>query len=269
MIHSFKPGPLAGSLAVLAAMAVPAMASTMYVHDNQGTLATVETSTGAVSVIGNLGSTMTDIAFDPSGNLFGISFDDLYSIDPMTAASTLIGAHGVPSGNGLVFGADGTLYAAGSSSTSLFTLDIATGAGTSLGSMGYSSEGDLAFVGSALYLSATSGDLVSVDLANLAASSAIGSFGQPDVFGIAADATGALFAVAATTIFDVDPVTGAAYGGVSFAGQGLGTAYGQGFYAEAGADPDDDPNLPPVPLPAGLPMLLAGLGGLAALRRRP
>jgi len=54
----------------------------MYVHDSLGTLGTVGTDNGDVSVIGDMGATMTDIAFDPGGNLFCITFTGLFSIDP-------------------------------------------------------------------------------------------------------------------------------------------------------------------------------------------
>lgn len=45
---------------------------------NPDTLATVDVATGTTSVIGSTGRVfLTDIAFDPTGNLFGISFDNL------------------------------------------------------------------------------------------------------------------------------------------------------------------------------------------------
>ncbi|TCS52472.1 putative secreted protein [Primorskyibacter sedentarius] len=244
-------------------------AATMYVHDIGGNLATVETDSGAVSLIGNMGSVMTDIAFDPSGNLYGVTFTGLYSIDATNGSSSFIGNHAVSDANALVFGAGGTLYAAGATTTGLYSLDVGSAANTLLGDMGFASSGDLAFVGSDFYLSSTSGELVSVDLSNPSSSTAVGSFGVSDVFGIATDETSSLFAVAGTSIYSVDPVTGAATNGVSFAGQGLGVAYGQSFFAEAGADPSDDPsNDPPVvPLPASGLLLLAGLGSLVARKK--
>ncbi len=90
----------------------------LYINDSNNNLGTVDVGTGTVTVIGNLGSeTITDIAFSPTGNLFGISFTHLYQINPATAAVTQIGAHNIPNGNALVFGSDGTLYAAGFTST--------------------------------------------------------------------------------------------------------------------------------------------------------
>lgn len=255
------------TIALVTASSV-AHSSTMWVHDSSGTLGTVDTDSGNVSIIGDMGSVMTDIAFDPTGNLFGITFSDLFSINPTTGTSSLIGSHGVSGGNGLVFGADGTLYAAGTSTTNIFSLDTTSGANTTIGNTGFTSAGDLAFVGSDLFLSSGSGELVSIDLSDPSNSTAIGSFGVPSVFGIATDENSSLFAVANTTIYNVDPATGLASDGVSFAGQGLGSAFGQSFFAESGADPDDDPSVAPVPLPAGLPLMLSGLLGVGLLTRR-
>lgn len=67
----------------------------MFVHDSGGNLGTVDVANGAVSVIGNMGVLLTDIGFDPSGALYGVSFTDFYSINRLTAATTLIGSLGV------------------------------------------------------------------------------------------------------------------------------------------------------------------------------
>ncbi len=240
----------------------------MHVDDSVGNLGTVDVATGSATVIGNMGVTMTDIAFSPTGQLFGLSFTGFYSINPTTAASTFIGNHGVPGGNALVFGTDGTLYAAGFQSTSLFTINPATGVGTSLGSVGSTSGGDLAFNGGNLFLATGTSQLLRVDLANLANSSIVGSFGVSDVFGLATGDNGVLYAVAGTQVFTVDTTTGAATNPVNWAGQGLFSANGQTFLGEAVSGPETPPT--PVPEPATMVLLgttLSGMG-LAAWRRR-
>jgi len=63
----------------------------LYVHDATGNLGTVDVATGDVIVIGDMGVTLTDIAFDPNGNLFGISLFNLYQINYETAAISLVG----------------------------------------------------------------------------------------------------------------------------------------------------------------------------------
>ena len=133
-----------------------------------GDLFRVNTATGAATLIGNMGVEMTDIAFSPSGELFGVTFTDLYSIDPNTAASTLIGSLGMDDFNALEFGPDGTLFLASRNATQLRTVNTTTGATTMVGDMGVASSGDLAFDRSSekLLLSAlpvSNNDLYQVD----------------------------------------------------------------------------------------------------------
>ncbi len=243
---------------IIAACGVNAAnAAVMHVHDEFGTLATVDTVDGNVSIIGGLGTVMTDIAFDPNGNLYGISFGSLYLIDPLTAATTYIGDHGIANGNALVFGNDGTLYGAGVSTTELFTIDVGTAAATALGDTGFASGGDLAFVGDSLYLASATNALVSIDLADIGASSVVGAFGVGNVFGIASPGDGSMFGVGGTTIFQVDLLTGMALNAVDFSGQGLGVAFGQSFSSEA-----------VVPVPAALPLMASALALYGIIFRR-
>ena len=210
----------------------------MHVDDSSGILGRVDVATGSVSVIGNMGVVMTDIAFNPTGQLFGLSFTGFYSINPTTAAATFIGNHSVPGGNALVFATDGTLYAAGFGSQSLFTINPATGAGTNLGNISASSGGDLAFNGGNLFLATSTNALLSINLANLATSAVVGPFGVSGVFGLATGDDGVLYAVAGTQIFTVNTATGAATNPINDFGQGLGGANGQSFFTEAcGAKP--------------------------------
>jgi len=235
----------------------------MYVHDSGGRLARVDVVTGDVDLIGNMGVIMTDIAFDPDGDLFGLSFNSFFSINRTTAALSLIGNHSVPGGNALVFGADGTLYAAGATSTSLHTINPATGASTNLGNMGFASGGDLAFHEGNFYLASTTSQLVRVDLGNLSNTAAVGPFGVSSVFGLATGDDGVLYGVAGMQIFSVNTATGTATNPVNYGGQGLGAAFGQSFFTESGAPPID--NVIPEPSTYAL---IAGAFGAALLSRR-
>lgn len=245
-------------LAMLSATAVTA-APIMYVDDSSGRLATVNVETGAVNLIGSMGTVMTDIAFDPNGQLYGISFSGLYSINAQTAAASFIGNHSISGGNALVFASDGTLYGAGNSTSSLFTINPITGASTNLGNTGFASGGDLAFSNGHLYLASTANQLVDVNLTNLTDTSSVGGFGVAGVFGLATGDDGVLYAVANNTIYTVDVATGLLTNPVDFGGHGVSAAFGQSFFSEA---------VPSIPEPETYAMLLAGLGLVGAMGRR-
>jgi len=209
----------------------------LYIHDAAGQLATLDIVTGAVSVVGNMGVTMTDIAFDAAGNLYGLSFTHLYRLDSRTAQPVMIGPHGIREGNALVFGADGTLYAAGNLTSNLYTLQPNTGAATLVGNMGYRSAGDLAFVGSELFLASTSDQLIHVDLNSGANGTAIGSVGYSNVFGLALADNGILYGLSGTRLLAIDPATGTGAAVHNFGGQGVSQSFGASFITEAGAEP--------------------------------
>jgi hypothetical protein len=272
-----------GWLVLLLLAAVQASASAavvLYVHDDSNNLATVDLGTGAVNIIGNFGlnpalEPITDIAFDPSGNLYGVSFktdasgSTLYRIDATTAALTSIGPLGLIAENALVFGADGTLYTAGlfgttlsAMDTTLYTVNTSTGAATPLGNIGYSSAGDLAFNGGGLYLSSTTHELIRINLAGAVSGEAVGPFGVAftDVFGLATGDDGVLYGVAGTKVFSTNTSTGAGTLVLDYTGNGLGPAFGTAFFTEAGASP--------VPEPGSLTLMTLGVIGLFASRWR-
>ena len=157
--------------AAIAAHAAP----TLWVSTGGAQLATVDVATGTTSLIGSTGIALTDIAFSPTGDLYGISFSSLYTVNSSTGATTLVGGLGSVSGtaNALVFGSDGTLYMAGSS---LYSVNTLTGAASAIGSIGFQSGGDLAFIGGDLYMASNGNQLIGVDTATGAGTS-IGNCG--------------------------------------------------------------------------------------------
>jgi hypothetical protein len=223
-------------LLVLAAWAAPARAQNrteLYTHDAQGVLAIVDVDSGEVTSIGDMGVEMTDIAFAQDGRLFGLSFTTLYEIDRRTAEVTVIGNHGIPGGNALVFAADGTLYGMGGTSNQLFEVNPETGASSALGDVGALSAGDLAFFGGELYLASLSNELFHIELGPPATGSAVGPFGFSNVYGLATSDEGVLYGISGTQVFVVDPATGAGTLSTNYSGQGLDVAYGSSFIGES------------------------------------
>jgi hypothetical protein len=237
-------------------------AALLWVGDLSGNLGTIDTLSGDVNVIGNMGVSMTDIAFDPDGNLYGINFDSLYSINTSTAAVSLVGDHGLASGskNSLVFGSNGTLYAANST---FYSLNTTTGASTVIGNGGgaYFSSGDLAFIAGQLFLSSTggvSGDILVALDESTGIGSSVGEIGYSAVYGLATDNNVDLYGVTGTNVISVNTLTGAGSLLLDYGGNGLGAAWGSAFYDEARD----------VPEPSIIAIMSLGLIGFGAKRLR-
>jgi hypothetical protein len=264
---------ISGLLYACAVAAFSAAASAdpvLFIHDASGNLGKVDVATGATTVIGPMGlvgdEIMTDIAFSPTGQLFGTSFTSLYSINAGTGAATLIGGLGAAGlgMNALVFRTDGVLLGAGFLSRDLFSIDVTTGAATSLGTTGYRSAGDLAFHNGHLYLSSMNDDdadgpnpgdidsLIEIDQSTIVGT-LIGPIGFSNVFGLATGDDNELYALSGTTVLVIDPTTGAGTAGPTFTG-GMGESFGSSFFTEAGAEL-------PVPEPTTLALLGWALPG--------
>ncbi len=201
----------------------------LYIGDDQGNLGTVDVTTGSVHVIRNMGHIMTDIAFDPVGNLYGITFTDLYSIDKNTGISTWIGSLGINDANALVFASDGTLYTARFTGTKLYTVNKSTGHANSIGTIGsgFISSGDIAFNGGNLYLAALGDQLVKIDLTNPRNSRSIGNMGAHDVYGLTTGNDGILYGATTTSkIVSFNTSTGAGSFILDYSGHGLSGAWG-------------------------------------------
>jgi hypothetical protein len=241
-------------------------ADVVWVNDDLGKLGKVDVTTGTVTMVGDMGVILSDIAFAPNGDLYGIGFVEidnlapstLYKIDPLTAAVTTIGLLGLDGANALVFGVDGTLYTASSIDIGLYSVNTSTGASSFLGTTGFASAGDLAFVNGNLYMSSVNDDLILIDIDGTIAGTNVGPIGASSVFGLASPGNGVLYAAAGTGIFSVNLGTGAGTLLSDYAGQGLSLAYGTAFITES------------VPEPSSL--ILAGLSfagvGIMGHRRR-
>ena len=187
-----------------------ANAGLIYFGTDQGNIYTVDTSNGDVVNVGDPGVTFTDVAFDPMGNLYGITFSQLYSIDlganTATAAPGALGA----AGNGLAFDSSGTLYMSGD--TGLYTVNTGTGNAAFQGGTGFASAGDLEFDGDGnLYMTATgSPDSRLIGFGNPISlpGALIGSdLGYTNVFGLAY-AGNTMWGLSNQSLFTIDLVTG-------------------------------------------------------------
>lgn len=259
---------LAGACCALMSAAPAAAGSILWISDSGGNLVTVDVATGSATVIGNSRVALTDIAFSPAGELYGLAFADLYRVDTTTAAVTFVGDVGF-SGNALVFGADGTLYGASSVTANLYTIDPTTGASTFIGNTGGASSGDLAFVGDALYLAANTSPadtLRRIDLGPPVTNALVGPLGFDNVYGMARADDGVLYGVSADDIFAIDLATGAGTLSTSYSYAGQGDAYGTTFLLET--KPPVIPGGPSVPEPATWAMLIGGFAMAGTVLRR-
>ena len=102
-------------------------AAITYGAGDNSDLYTINPATGVTTLVGAMGVNLFDIAAY-GGKLYGINAtSDLYSISTLTGAATEIGATG-QSFNALTFSSAGVLYAAGTDTTDLYTINTSTGA---------------------------------------------------------------------------------------------------------------------------------------------
>jgi len=240
-------------------------ASTVYIADDARNLYTVDTSTWAATIIGQTSSVMTDIAFDSTGNLYGITSGSsrLHSIDPLNANSSVIGSATIASANALAFSPSNKLYSANIFHR-VYTLDTSDGSNVELaGVLPLPSSGDLEFDSSGhLYLSGygspSGGDkLLQLTVTGSTVSAiTIGWFGVHDMHGLAyADNT--MYGFSGQHAYSVSLSTGAA--------TDLGAITGMAASSIAwGASTQPST----VPLPSALVLFASGLIGLARAKSR-
>ncbi len=155
--------------------------SDLYRSDGSGfeLVGTVTAAQGSVQ--------LTDIAASSSGAVYGVSFDQLYSIDPETSRATLIA--GLPSSdtNALDVGPGGQLIAADRSGV-VWTIDPQTGNGSEVARFpaGLVSSGDLVVLDDGtVYATAAGGPGEVLVVLDLNRGTALQAFGLPDaVYGL-------------------------------------------------------------------------------------
>jgi len=259
-----------GSLGLLFATPGAIADPVLWVNDEAGQLGKVDVATGNVTLVGSMGTAMSDIAFDPAGRLYGITQSTLYRIDPFTAGTIAIGLLGTPL-NSLTFDVDGNLFGA---SDQLYRIDVAIGRTTAIGNgeTFYSSSGDLAFIGGNLYLSSAVPVADTLFRLNYVTGQGtdVGPIGVAGVSGLAASngvccsneggPVGAeLYGLANTSVYRIDLANGAGTFAVNYGGHGLLAANGATFFADT---------TPAVPEPESYALLLCGLAVIGGFNRR-
>lgn len=173
----------------------------------------------------------------------------------------MVGSLGSVSGtaNALVFGADGTLYMAGST---LYTVNTLTGATTAIGSIGFQSGGDLAFIGGDLFMASSGNQLIEVDVLT-GSGTLVGNLGVSSMFGLATPDNLNLYGVAGQSVYLVDTTSGAAALQSTFSPTLSGGAFGLAFLSEAGGGGGGN-----VAEPGTLALISLALLGIVGGRRR-
>jgi hypothetical protein len=103
-------------LGLLVACAAGLSAETVLVSGSNDNLYSLDPTTGALTLIGAMGLEMYDIAFTPTGALYGVGpytssvSSNLYSINPNTAGISVVGSSGADL-NSLDISVSGTAYA--------------------------------------------------------------------------------------------------------------------------------------------------------------
>jgi PEP-CTERM motif len=283
------------TLLVAAAIPAPAHADVIYLigqtaidgngggellgYNTPGSVSGSNTATFLGNTTTNNGSTniqLTDVAENTAKQLVAV-----YEPTPTTSTLYLLTATGNSAGtlsppsfqnsynfslNALVYDTNGTLWAAGGNQIYSMTAgaNSLTALTNPIGVPGYTSSGDLAFVGSALYLTETNGSntdiLVRINTANgsgteVGTITLKGGTGVNFVHGLATiDNT--LYGFAVNSVYTIDPYSGDATQ-ILDKGLGFGTGLDVGVHGAA-ADPSAA-----VPEPSS--MVLAGVGALTCI----
>lgn len=159
----------AALISFLALFSASCFADTVLGSTSDGRLYSIIPETGQEALIGTLSSTGSGngtAMYDIAGNdtaLYGIDlFGTVYAINPQTAQTSQIGTNPGIFINALTFGQNGVLYGVGRDS--LYTINTNTGAATLVGSgtvnggTAYNSSGDVEYLNGQLYLTSFNGN---------------------------------------------------------------------------------------------------------------
>jgi hypothetical protein len=257
----------AAFLATLAGSA--SAAPIIWVSDQNGNIGQVDVATQSVVAgsVHNTGQSLTDIAFNSAGTLYGTTFTGLYTVNTGTGAATLVGNYSGVTGMNALIGNGTNLLGAAANTNTIYAIGSSNAALTTFNTGTVPSAGDLAFAAGTLYESAVLG--ASDELYDVTTHSAVGVFhvGSTtgptlnDVFSIADDGT-VMYGIAGTEVYSVNLANAVLTPLFDYSthenGQSLVANTGAAFFNEATTGR--------VPEPASSSLL--GLGALALLVAR-
>jgi len=142
----------------------------------EGELFRINSANGEAVQVGPLGVNLTALVYGPDGVMYGAAGNQLYSVDPTTGKTTLIGLGSYGPIQSLEFDGSGVLYAVigGRGPDSLYRINTATGAGTLVGprgALGFDDVKGMAFVDGVMYAFTQNGLEISINLSDGRASS--------------------------------------------------------------------------------------------------
>jgi len=259
------------TLCLLALATISAKAQVdLYLDDANGNIGVVDLdisqpADSTVSVLGNAGVAISDIAFTSNGDLYGTTHTALYSLSTSDGAASFVGNYGGAGASNIVglVGSGDQLYASSYGTWSIYAIDADPFSITALkGTTNGYSQGDLSFgtgaTASTLYDTLKNGQLSEITISgNTISSTVIGTAGSQTISGLATDSAGQVFAVTGTEIYILDTANNTLQPFFNYSGHGLGQ--------DAGAAILD--NLV-VPEPSTYVLLLAGCIGLALFQSR-
>jgi hypothetical protein len=183
----------------------PAGSDLIYLHD-ESRLYTVNLQSGLTHQIGSVPFDLADIAFDPRGDLYGVSDTGLYRFNPLTGAATFIS--GTLNISALTFGPDGTLYAMARFPNTLYTINPTNGQVTELGTVPVGADGDLAFLRGKLFMTGVDDHLYEIDVQTMETVDR-GFLRAGDLWGLFATSAGELHVLESNRISAIEdtPVT--------------------------------------------------------------
>ncbi len=134
---------VSGGIVIIGLVATNAAQAVSLLSTDSGEVGAIDTSTGIFTPLITGDLTFTDIALTPDDQIFGVTFNQLYTIEQSSNTPNLIGNLSVGDVNGLAFN-NNQLF--GSGSSSLYSVDSSSGSAALVAeNFNFFSSGDIVF----------------------------------------------------------------------------------------------------------------------------